>query len=189
MILFLAMGGVYAFFTWRDWKEETARQTSIDLPVPSAVSTEAREVEQKLEAKIFFPSGETKLLRAEKRVVPARDEPHKLVSILIEELLKGPVEAGYRTIPQGTRLKDVFLDRQGTVFLNFSSELERGHIPGTWSEALTVYSIVNTIAANIDGMNRVYILVDGSEVDTLGGHFAINRMLKPKPEMVENGTL
>jgi hypothetical protein len=44
---------------------------------------------------------------------------------------------------------------------------------------LTVYSIVNTAVANLDGIERVQILVEGKEVETLAGHLDLSKPLLP----------
>jgi sporulation and spore germination protein len=45
-----------------------------------------------------------------------------------------------------------------------------GHRSGVLVEELTVASMVQTLAANIPGINRVKILVGGKERETLAGH-------------------
>jgi hypothetical protein len=45
-----------------------------------------------------------------------------------------------------------------------------GHRSGVLVEELTVASMVQTVAANIPGINRVKILVGGQERETLAGH-------------------
>jgi len=35
---------------------------------------------------------------------------------------------------------------------------------------LTVYAIVNTVTANLSSVERVQILIDGKQADTLAGH-------------------
>ena len=45
-------------------------------------------------------------------------------------------------------------------------------------ELLTVYAIVNAVTANLPGVQRVQILVDGREVDTIAGHIDVRRPLE-----------
>ena len=44
------------------------------------------------------------------------------------------------------------------------------HPGGSSSEMLTVYSIVNTLVFNIDGIKKVQILIEGQTIDTIAGH-------------------
>jgi hypothetical protein len=42
---------------------------------------------------------------------------------------------------------------------------------------LTVYAIVNAVTTNLPAVQRVQILVDGKEVDTIAGHIDVRRPL------------
>jgi germination protein M len=70
--------------------------------------------------------------------------------------------------------------------LDFSRELQTLHTGGTTGEILTVYSIVNTLTMNFKEVERVQILIDGDEVETLVGHLDLeqpftrdNRWIRP----------
>jgi spore germination protein GerM len=185
VVLLVAMGTVYALFTWRELREESPQRSVVDLPV-SALKDKGAEEKQKRKVTLFFPATDNKHLREEQRPLTPPERPQELVSLLIKQLVKGPADGGYNTIPAGTELRGAFFDGRGAVYLDFSPELKDGHIPSTGAEALTVYSIVNTVIANIDDVKIVYILVDGMEVETLGGHMALNRPFRARPEMVVN---
>jgi len=185
IVLLVTMGAVYAFFTWRDWRQETVQRHVPDILIQSMQENQTQE--EKFEAKIFFTSPDGRYLKPEKRVILSHKNSQSLAVALVEELLKGPVKAGYSTIPAGTKLTEAYLDGQGNAYLDFSSELKEKHVSGAWAEALTIYSIVNTVAANMKGVEKVYILVDGSMMDTLGGHLALNEPFSFRPEIVKNG--
>jgi hypothetical protein len=51
------------------------------------------------------------------------------------------------------------------------------HSGGTHAELLTVYSVVNTITTNLQGVQRVQLLVDGKEADSIAGHVDVRRPL------------
>lgn len=186
VVLVASMGTVYTLFSWRDWGRETVQRVITDLPLPSLRHKEKIDEENLREATIFFPSAESRFLYADNRLIPPDLGPHELLSFLMEEILKGLEDGGASTIPEGTRLLDAYLDNRGSAYLDFSPELKQNHVHSTWSEALTIYSIVNTVAANIDGVRRVYILIDGSVEDTLSGHLALSRPFSPRFEMAEN---
>jgi hypothetical protein len=40
---------------------------------------------------------------------------------------------------------------------------------------LTVYAIVNAVTANLSSVERVQILIDGRQADTLAGHVDLRR--------------
>ena len=50
---------------------------------------------------------------------------------------------------------------------------------------LTVYAIVNAVTANLPSVQRVQILVDGKEVDTIAGHIDVRRPLARDGSLVK----
>jgi hypothetical protein len=70
--------------------------------------------------------------------------------------------------------------------IDTNSAFADNHRSGVLVEELTVASLVETLSANIPGITRVRILVDGKSRDTLAGHAdlsdfydvaAVNRMV------------
>jgi germination protein M len=99
------------------------------------------------------------------------------VRVVIEELIRGPTGVLVRTIPEGTKLLSVYLLPDGTLVVDFSREIQTLHTGGTTGEILTVYSIVNTLTMNFNEIEKVQILVDGDEVETLVGHIDLESPL------------
>jgi hypothetical protein len=54
--------------------------------------------------------------------------------------------------------------------IDLNASFADGHRSGILVESLTVASLVESLSANVDGVHRVKILVDGKERDTLAGH-------------------
>jgi spore germination protein GerM len=73
-------------------------------------------------------------------------------------------------LPPGSEVRSVFLVDPGLAVVDLNSTLANGHRSGILAEELTVASIVQTLAANVPGVARVKILVDGQERETLAGH-------------------
>lgn len=143
-------------------------------PVPRpSYKKESREVQ------IFFAGPNAEKLVSEKRFAELGADVATDAAVLISELIKGPQSEGFfSTIPSETRLLNSY--RVGNVLvLNFTQEIQSNHGGGSASELLTVYSIVNTVVANLDGIERVQILVEGKEVETLAGHLDLSKPLLP----------
>ena len=70
----------------------------------------------------------------------------------------------------GAELRDVYLVDPGLAVIDTNDAFADGHRSGILVEELTVASMVQTLAANIPGINRVKILVGGKERETLAGH-------------------
>ena len=135
---------------------------------------------------LLFASTDGEGLAREERQVRKMDMLLDQMREVIQELISGPYGVLVRTIPEGTKLLSVYLLSDGTLVVDFSREIQTLHTGGTTGEILTVYSIVNTLTMNFKEVEKVQILVDGDEVETLVGHLDLeqpltrdNRWLKP----------
>lgn len=100
-----------------------------------------------------------------------KDKP--VEQIIVEQLIKGPEKAGlYPTIPKGTSLISIEV-KDGTAYVNFSEEFKTNHWGGSAGEAMTIYSIVNSLT-ELPNIKQVMFLIEGREEETLAGHFAFN---------------
>ncbi|MFZ0801028.1 MAG: GerMN domain-containing protein, partial [Terriglobales bacterium] len=70
----------------------------------------------------------------------------------------------------GSEVRDVYLVEPGLAVIDLNAAFADGHRSGVLIEELTVVSLVETLSANIPGIARARILVDGKERDTLAGH-------------------
>ena len=73
-------------------------------------------------------------------------------------------------IGSGAEVRSVFLVDPGEAVIDLNSAFANSHRSGVLVEELTVASLIHTISANTPGIQRVKILVDGKERDTLAGH-------------------
>jgi spore germination protein GerM len=87
----------------------------------------------------------------------------------------GPLAAA---IPEGTRLRALFISERGDAFVDLSSEARANHRGGALDELFTVYALVNALTVNLPAIVRVQILVEGEEVDTLAGHVDLRNPLR-----------
>jgi hypothetical protein len=70
----------------------------------------------------------------------------------------------------GSDIRDVFLVEPGVAVIDLNSAFVDGQVSGVLVEELTIASMIQTLAANIPGLTRVKILVNGNERETLAGH-------------------
>jgi len=73
-------------------------------------------------------------------------------------------------LPAGADIRAVYLVDPGLAVIDINSAFANGHRSGILPEELTVVSLAQTLAANLPGILRVKILVDGQQRDTLAGH-------------------
>jgi hypothetical protein len=78
-------------------------------------------------------------------------------------------------IGPGADVRDVYLLNDGSAVVDTNAAFANSHPSGVLAEELTVASIVVTLNANDSAIQRVKILVDGKERETLAGHADLRR--------------
>jgi hypothetical protein len=86
-----------------------------------------------------------------------------LISVYLEKNSPHP-------LGPGADVKNVFLVPPNLAIVDTNAAFADGHRSGILVEQLTLASIAHTLAANIPGVTRVKILVEGKERETLAGH-------------------
>ncbi len=73
-------------------------------------------------------------------------------------------------LPPGSDIRSVYLVDPGLAVIDVNAAFADGHRSGVLSEELTVASLIQTLSANLPGILRVKILVEGKQRETLAGH-------------------
>jgi hypothetical protein len=137
-------------------------------------------------ATLFYatPDG-TQLLPLRREVALADGVVAQGRQILVAQLAPSP-EGQRSVIPAGTQLRAFYVTDRGDAFVDLSREISAAHPGGTLNELLTVYAIVNAVTANLPAVQRVQLLVDGMEVDTIAGHVDVRRPLTKDTTLVRD---
>ena len=151
----------------------------------SRVSTADNRVAPRV-ARLYFES-DSMLLVAEPRNVQLPGNPAAAMSLVVRELLKGPVNPALsRQFPADTTVRGAYLLPDGSAFIDLGGNtLAQGWSAGSHEELMAASSLVQTIASNFPEAKRVRILVNGMTAETLGGHLAIDRFLHPDSSLVD----
>jgi spore germination protein GerM len=144
-------------------------------PVPPE---EAGEVETVRDVTLYFGSNDAATLVPEYRQIASTSRLLENLRRVIEAVIHGPEEGGVATVPPSVRVRAVYVHDK-TAFLDFSREIVDEFVGGSAAEYILVASIVQTVCGNFPEVEAVRILVEGEELDTLGGHFRISRSLLP----------
>jgi spore germination protein GerM len=138
------------------------------------------------EVTLYFSSDEDSYLHPEKRMIYDTESVTDQAKQVVVELIKGPQSKLKATIPKGTKLRELFIDKYGIGYVDLTSEVVNNMRGGSETEMLLVYSIVNTLTENFREMKRIRFLVDGREIETLNGHLDMIVSFVNKPDMVVN---
>lgn len=170
---------VMGVILWRVYPEYRRLQSS---QADSAATDSPRPPPKSFVARLFF----ARVVEGKQRLVAiSRELPSGLAPARasLEELLRGEVPRGCdRPLPRGTALLDVRAE-DGLVLADFSEQLVAEFQGGSDNEGVVVYAIVNTLTS-LPGVRRVQILVDGEQIDTVGGHLDTSGPLSHDDELV-----
>jgi hypothetical protein len=135
-------------------------------------------------ATLFYGTADGQALAAVKREVPLGDGPRAQGRQILESELE-PAPAPYvSVIPKGTTLRAFYITERGDAFVDLSPEVSSMHPGGSTNELLTVYALVNAVTANLSSVERVQILIDGKQADTLAGHVDLRRPFERDTSLV-----
>lgn len=133
---------------------------------------ETKPIQSQAPVYLYFGEPEGRFLTGEPTAIKNSGDPLAYARRIVEALIGGPTGSLIPTLPETARLRSIFIDGQ-IAYVDFSKEIAEAHPGGVRSELLTVYSIVNTLILNMEEIDRVKILIEGHEAETLAGHIDI----------------
>jgi hypothetical protein len=171
VLLLIALGlGIYA---WR-LKRKVARDEQIAAQQQLAMAPPANGPPTSVTLYVASDSDAT-LRKSQISIVvpPERSERERAVlRALFGAYLQSPSP---HPIGAGADVRDVYLLDDDTAVVDTNSAFADAHPSGVLAEELTVASIVATLNADDSKIQRVKILVNGHERETLAGHADLQR--------------
>jgi spore germination protein GerM len=145
---------------------------------PTTESTAAAPVETAhITATLYYGSSDGRALVPVRREVPLAtgvvEQGRQILNVQFQDAPQPYVQV----VPKGTKLRAFYITERGDAFVDLSSDVVSAHPGGSLTELLTVYAVVNAITTNLPAVQRVQILVEGKEVDTIAGHVDVRRPL------------
>ena len=188
LLAILAAGAAYLHVLTRRVSRETPTYREEVARTRLSVAALQSDGAPRQIAMLYFPSFDQGLLVTEKRDVAwGETDPNRIRQVLLA-LIEGSHQGHSRGLPASATVRAVFLTPDGTAYLDFAGEGMAELTPGISSECLAVYSVVNSLAANIPAVKRVKILVQGREVETLDGHADLSDFFVPDPSRIMPGS-
>jgi spore germination protein GerM len=148
-------------------------------PAPEGAPEAGGVAQRRIDVKLFFQAPDRPLLMIEDRPVLYSEDLAQQLRSVVEELVAGSKAGMSPTLPPETKVLEVFVNERGTAYVDLSGDVVAKHAGGSKAELMSVYSIVNSLAANFPAVKRVQILVDDRPVATLAGHVNLGRPLYP----------
>jgi len=133
---------------------------------------------------LYFPSYADGNLVAETRSLKLSSDNVKAIRQVLLALIEGSHQGHGSSLSPSTTIRAVFLAPDGTAIIDLSQEALADFQPGIESESLAIYSIVDSLCANIPQAKEVKFLVQGQEVQTLDGHIDLTGSFAPEPSLI-----
>jgi hypothetical protein len=150
----------------------TERETATVVPATPPPPSETPHIA----ATLFYATAEGDALLPVQREVPLAEGLVAQGRQILTAQFAPPPAPYISAIPPGTMLRAFYVTEKGDAFVDVSG-ISAAHPGGSLTELLTVHAIVNAVTANLPAVQRVQILVDGKEVDTIAGHVDIRQPL------------
>ena len=171
VIIFFSGGG----------REKVKRFIDANVPKPPAGAEETAAAKT---VTLFFLADDDDLLHKETREIAAGPTAAEEAERALAELIKGSEKGLVSPLPPETRVRQVFVARDGVATVDFSRDIVEKFSYGSTMELEAVYAVVNTLTFNFKAVKRVVILVEGAEKETLGGHVDLSRAFLPDYSLV-----
>ncbi|MGZ5468611.1 MAG: GerMN domain-containing protein [Candidatus Aminicenantales bacterium] len=154
----------------------------VDSNVPKTAETAGAKALTKTVTLFFIADDD--LLHKETREITAGPTEADEAERALTELIRGSEEGLISPLPPGTKVRQVFIARDGLATVDFSRDIADSFSYGSTSELAAVYSVVNTLVFNFKPVKKVVLLVEGAERETLGGHVDLSRAFFPDYSLV-----
>ncbi len=163
ILIALVFGGLF----WQKYYE--ARQIS-NIPSKTAGELSTRKV------LLFFVDEDSNLSR-EAREIEATGDRTAFIKAILDELFTGSVGNLDSVIPEWADINNVRIENNVAI-IDLGKDFSDSLPPGSSSEMLAVYAIVNTVCINIPDVRHVKITLDGNP-DSHLRHLELSEPLEP----------
>jgi len=120
---------------------------------------------------LFVAYDDIGILRAQSAQIPMPSVRQQRAEELLRALLALYLDkSSPHPLPPGSDIRSVYLVDPGLAVIDVNAAFADGHRSGVLAEELTVASLIQTLSANIPGILKVKILVEGKQRETLAGH-------------------
>jgi hypothetical protein len=140
-------------------------------------------------ATVFYGTADGEAITGVRREVPLADGVIAQGRQILVAQLEAPPPPYVSVIPPGTEVRAFYATPKGDAFVDLSRAVTDAHRGGSLGELLTVYAIVNAVTTNLPSIQRVQILIDGKQADTLAGHVDLRRPLEGSDSLVRDAPL
>lgn len=175
LLLLSILGVSYYYNLQRRVRELMQRPQEAREPYLAARPVFA-ETAPRRSVRLFFPSSQRDgLLEPEEREIHSSERPAVEAKQIVAELIAGSKAGRLPALPATTQLRELFVTADGLAVVDVTKEASGSHPGGLTYEVASIYAVVNSLTQNVQGIDRVQILIEGMEAETLAGHIDMSR--------------
>ena len=125
---------------------------------------------------LYLASDEDGLLHRQQVSASLPPDPGERARTVLRALISSyQANGSAHRLSSGADVRDVYLLGDDTAVVDMNAAFADAHPSGVLTEELTISSIMVTLKTNVSKLERVKILVDGKERETLAGHADLHR--------------
>lgn len=172
------------------WWMFTALGDRLAQPTPDAepaptIAESTPAAGPRIAATLYFVSEDGTSLTGAPVEVPLRDTPAAQARALVEaQLTAEPPAPLTRAVPEGVTVRGVFLTGRDDAYVDLDGAFVTALPGGSHNELMAAYAIVSVVTTNLAQVQRVQILIDGREVETLTGHVDLREPLRKNESLI-----
>jgi spore germination protein GerM len=170
IVLFFIAGVAGSYFLMRNFarQEKQTLSPTAQSPLMESADISVLRIYQPLNSRLYL---------VEKKI-PKRTSNTAIAEAVIEEFFKQSAAEGVSSIPQNVKLLGLYKDEGQILYIDLSDEMRRNFQGDALFEYLLLKGIYESLVSNVQDFQDVKLLVEGKEIETLGGHFYLKYPLK-----------
>jgi len=162
IVLVIALGFYFRQMQRLVYEPEPAADTLPVTPPPTGATETVT---------LYVANDEAGELRGQSAQIPLPGGRQQRAEELLRSLLRiYQLPGAAHPLTAASEIRSIYLVEPGAAVIDLNAAFADQHRSGILVEQLTVNSLVETLAVNVPGVQRVRILVDGKTRDTLAGH-------------------
>jgi len=170
IVVFFIAGAAGSFFLSKKFSPPDAPHHAVS---PADLPGERGDT---LTLRLFYP--QERSLQMEEKKVPSRTNQMAVAEAVVEEYFGGTAGESGNAIPGGVKLLGLYRDANMILYIDLSDEFRRNLQGDARTEYLLLKGLGESLVSNLQDFSDFKILIEGKELESLGGHFFLGLPLK-----------
>jgi hypothetical protein len=168
IFLFFIAGAAGSYFLMKYLAPAGTQQTDEEQEL------QATESQDLVTVRLLLPKNQK--LEMTERKLKKRLKSTAFAEAVVEEFFKESANA--YAIPQQVKILGIYRDMNQVLYIDLSDELRRNFQGDALDEYLLLRGLYESLVSNVQDFQDLKVLVEGKEIETLGGHLSLKYPLK-----------